>query len=462
MTRRFVVCIALAASAMGRLDAQSPALPSDAEVRQILVDRIDRDHQSLGIVVGLVGSTGRRVIAYGALDKGDSRPLNGDTIFEIGSVTKVFTSLLLADMAARNEVALNDPIAKYLPSDVKVPGRNGQSITLQDLATHTSGLPRLPTNFNPKDPANPYADFSVPQLYEFLSTYTLSRDIGSQYDYSNLGGGLLGHLLARRAGMTYDELVHARITGPLGMMSTTIVLSPEQRGRLAVGHNAQLASVPNWDLPTLAGAGALRSSTNDMLTFLEANLGLMKSPLAAAMATMLTARRHTGTPGLDIALGWHIINRNGRDFVWHNGGTGGYRSFVGYNASAAIAVVVLSNTSTVVGVDDIGLHLLDSGSPLVQPAKAHIEVAVNATLLDGYVGRYQLAPNFVLTITRDGDHLFVQATNQPRFELFAEGDKDYFLKVVEAGVTFVTDDQGRATAVALRQNGANVTGKRIE
>ena len=180
---------------MGRLDAQSPVLPSDTEVRQILVDRIDRDHQSVGIVVGLVGSTGRRVIAYGALDKGDSRLLNGDTIFEIGSVTKVFTSLLLADMVARNEVALNDPIAKYLPSDVKTPGRNGQSITLEDLATHTSGLPRLPTNFAPKDPANPYADFSVPQLYEFLSTYTLSRDIGSQYDYSNLGGGLLGHLL---------------------------------------------------------------------------------------------------------------------------------------------------------------------------------------------------------------------------------------------------------------------------
>jgi D-alanyl-D-alanine-carboxypeptidase/D-alanyl-D-alanine-endopeptidase len=155
MTRRFVVGIALAASAMGQLDAQPAAPPSDAEVRQILVDRIDRDHQSIGIVVGLVGSTGRRVIAYGALDKGDSRPLNGDTISEIGSVTKVFTSLLLADMAARHEVALSDPIANYLQSDVRVPVRNGQSITLQDLATHTSGLPRLPMNFNPKDPAVP-------------------------------------------------------------------------------------------------------------------------------------------------------------------------------------------------------------------------------------------------------------------------------------------------------------------
>jgi CubicO group peptidase (beta-lactamase class C family) len=431
-------------------------------VKHILVDRIDRDRQSIGIVVGLVGPTGRHVIAHGALDKGDIRPLNGDTIFEIGSVTKVFTSLLLTDMAARGEVAVSDPISKYLPADVKAPMRNNQSITLTDLATHTSGLPRLPTNFTPKDPANPYADFSVPQLYQFLSTYTLARDIGSQYEYSNLGGGLLGHLLARRAEMSYEALVRTRITEPLRMTSTAITLSPDQRARLAVGHNAQLNPVANWDLPTLAGAGALRSSTNDMLTFVEANLGLVTSPLAPKMAAMLTARRPTGAPGLDIALGWHILTRNGHDLVWHNGGTGGYRSFVGYDATARLGVVVLSNTSTAAGVDDIGLHLLDSRNPLIQPAKPHTEVAVNPRLFDGYVGRYELAPNFVLTISRDGDRLFLQATNQPRFEVFAEGDKEYFLKVVEASVTFVTDDTGRATALVLHQNGANVTGKRVD
>jgi len=246
MTRRFVVYIALAASIVGRLDAQSPALPSDTEVRQILVDRIDRDHQSVGIVVGLVGSTGRRVIAYGAVDKGGTRPLNGDTIFEIGSVTKVFTSLLLANMAARNEVALSDPIAKYLPSQVKVPERGGRSITLQDLSTHTSGLPRLPTNFSPKDPSNPYADYSVDQLYQFLSSVQLTHDIGSQYEYSNLGGGLLGHLLARRAGMDYEALVRSRITGPLGMTSTSIMLVPEMKARLAAGHDQMLQPTANW------------------------------------------------------------------------------------------------------------------------------------------------------------------------------------------------------------------------
>src|SRR5271157_808540 len=160
------------------------SLPKDSEIRQILTDRIDVQHQSVGIVVGIIGPEGRRVIAYGHLDKGDPRPLDGDTIFEIGSVTKVFTSLLLADMAKRGEVALDDPVAKYLPPTVKMPERDGRSITLVDLATHTSGLPRMPTNFSPKDPANPYADYSVEQLYQFLSAYQLTRDIGSQFEYS--------------------------------------------------------------------------------------------------------------------------------------------------------------------------------------------------------------------------------------------------------------------------------------
>ena len=169
--------------AVAQSSTNSP-IPPDSEIRQILVDRIDKDRQSVGVVIGVIEPAGRRVVAYGSLDKGDKRLLDGDTIFEIGSVTKVFTSLLLADMVQRGEVALTDPVAKYLPPGVKVPERGGRQITLQDLATHTSGLPRLPSNLNPKDPANPYADYSVDQLYQFLSGYQLTRDIGTQYEYS--------------------------------------------------------------------------------------------------------------------------------------------------------------------------------------------------------------------------------------------------------------------------------------
>jgi len=437
-------------------------IPPDSEIRKILVERIDTFHHGVGIVVGVIEPQGRRIVAYGALNQGDARPLNGDTIFEIGSVTKVFTSLLLADMVQRGEVALSDPVAKFLPADVKVPERGGRLITLVDLSTHTSGLPRLPSNLQPKNSANPYADYTVEQLYQFLSTYQLTRDIGSQFEYSNLGGGLLGLALARRAGMDYEALVRARVTGPLGMNSTGITLTPEMKARLAVGHNEKLAATSNWDLPTLAGAGALRSSVNDMLTFLAANLGYVKSPLAPAMASMLASRRTTGNPSTgEIGLGWLIVKPSGNEIVWHNGGTGGYRSFIGFEPKTGVGVVVLSNTFTAAGIDDIGMHLLDSHAPLLPPPKEHKEITVDPKLFDAYLGQYQLAPNFILTITREGDKLFAQATGQPKFQIFPESEREFFLKVVDAQITFETDSTGRATSLTLHQNGANLPAKRI-
>ena len=222
------------ASALAQSLPDSAVLP-DSEIRKILAERIDTNHLSVGMVVGVIEPKGRRVIAHGSLGKADPHPPDSGTIFEIGSITKVFTALLLAEMAHHGEVSLFDPVAKYLPKDVRAPERSGRSITLKDLATHTSGLPRLPTNLAPKNPANPYADYTVEQLYQFLSTYELTRDIGSRFEYSNIGGGLLGHVLARRANTNYEDLVHSRIGGPLGMNSTGITLMPKQKARLAAG-----------------------------------------------------------------------------------------------------------------------------------------------------------------------------------------------------------------------------------
>jgi serine-type D-Ala-D-Ala carboxypeptidase/endopeptidase len=344
-------------------------VPSEAEVREILGRRVDDDRQSIGIVVGMLSPAGRRVISYGALEKGDPRPLDGGTVFEIGSITKVFTALLLADMVERGEVALSDPVATCLPAQVTVPQRNEQQITLHDLATHTSGLPRLPSNLKPKDLSNPYADYTAEQLYEFLSTYALTRDVGSQVEYSNLGFGLLGHALEQRVGMDYESLVRTRIADRLGMSSTGIALSPDTKARLASGHNGKLERVGPWDMTTLAGAGALRSSANDMLTFLAANLGYAESPLTPAMTTMLKTRRLAGR---DIAIGWQtvtldgIFTRDGHHVVWHDGGTPGYRAFLGFDPKARTGVVVLANAFST-GIDDLGLHLLDARFPLNQP-----------------------------------------------------------------------------------------------
>lgn len=360
------------------LMAQSPtpsAVPTDAPIRDLLVERIDKQRQSVGIVVGIIDSSGRKtVVSCGTFDAGDNRPVNGDTVFEIGSVTKVFTSLLLADMTQRGQVSLADPVAKYLPGTAKMPKRKGRQITLEDLATHTSGLPRLPSNLSPKDAANPYADYSVEQLYQFLSGYQLTHDIGSEYEYSNLGGGLLGNALAGRAGMDYETLMRSRICQPLGMRSTSITLSDDMKTRFAAGHDGTMRKVAYWDLPTLAGAGALRSTANDMLTLVAANLGYVKSPLAPAMTAMLAVRRRTGVPGLEVGVAWHILTRDGHEIVWHNGGTGGFRSFIGFEPKSGMGVVVLSNAETPAGVDDIGQHLLNANAPLWQPPTEHKQV----------------------------------------------------------------------------------------
>src|SRR5271168_411561 len=212
----------LRTAALAQAPADSP--PSDSEIRKILTDRIGSENSGVGIVVGVIDAKGRRVIAYGSLAKDDKRPLNGDTIFEIGSMTKVFTSLVLMDMVQKGEVAVTDPVSKYLPATVKVPERNGKKITLQDLSTQSSGLPRMPGNFAPKDDLNPYADYTPEKLYQFLSGYQLTRDIGSQYEYSNLGVGLLGHALTLRAGMDYETMLRSRILDPLGMNSTRVAL----------------------------------------------------------------------------------------------------------------------------------------------------------------------------------------------------------------------------------------------
>jgi CubicO group peptidase (beta-lactamase class C family) len=450
--------------AAGLLSTYAVAAPiaSDAEIRKILIDRIDAQQKGVGIVVGVIEPNGRRIVSYGNHDRSGKRPVNGDTVFEIGSITKVFTALLLADSVQRGEVALTDPVSKYLPADVKVPERGGKKITLQDLAMHVSGLPRLPTNLAPKDQSNPYADYTVRQLYEVLGQYTLPRDIGESYEYSNFAAGLLGHVLSLRARMDYDTLVRTRIAAPLAMKSTAIKLSADLQKRLAKGHNPQREPVPNWDLPTLAGAGALRSTANDLLTFLAANLRQTPSPLAPAMTSMLTQRRKTQMPGTEIAFGWHITtNADGSEIVWHNGGTGGYRSYIGFDPQKRTGVVVLANMLTSEGVDDIGRHLLNPSNPLLEPPKTAKEITVEPSILDRYVGIYDLAPNFALTITRDGNRLFSQATGQPRTELFAESETKFFLKVVNAQITFQTGADGRATGLILHQNGDHPA-KRVE
>ena len=425
--------------------------PTDEQVRQILQERIEKDKRGVAIVVGLIDEKGSRVVAFGNTIKGGGTPVDGKTTFEIGSITKVFTSLLLADMVSKGEVKLDDPVAKYLPKGVKVPARGGKEITLLDLATHYSGLPSVPDNLHSTDDANPYADYTVAGLCDFLSRYELTRDIGSKFEYSNLGVGLLGHALALRAGKPYEELVVERICQPLGMVDTRITLTPSMRDRLAAPYDKSLVQVKNWDVPVLSGAGALRSDVDDMIRFVSANLGLTKTPLFAAMQDTHKIRNSAGSPVLDIGLGWHLLKRYQPGLYWHNGGTGGYRSFIGFCPEKKTGVVVLSNSA--LGVDDIGFHLLDQRFELQPPVKERTAIKIKPETTDQYVGKYEVIPQFALTFSREGEHYFITATDQPKDEVFPETETQFFSKAFDGQVEFVKDADGKYSTLILHQGG---------
>ena len=253
----------LAAVLCSQSSVAAPILTS-SEIRRILIERVDEQHRGVRIVVGVIEPDGRRVVAHGRLGVGDERAVNGDAIFEIGSITKLFTELLLADMVERG----------------------GKSITLAHLANHTSGLPRMPDNWNPHDPDDPYADYDSELLFQFLSNHKLRRDPGSKREYSNAGFAILGELLAHRAGSSYGDLLVDRICMPLGTSDTTLTVSPKAEGLLATGHDMALEPTARHHPQALTAGGALHSTVNDLLTFLAANLGYMQPASERSVAAL--------------------------------------------------------------------------------------------------------------------------------------------------------------------------------
>jgi D-alanyl-D-alanine-carboxypeptidase/D-alanyl-D-alanine-endopeptidase len=462
MMRAVLTALVLSVLAITSPAAQEPPrVPDDAAIAAILAQRIDTDKRNVGIVVGVIDAAGPRIVSHGTFGAADTRRVDADTVFEIGSISKVFTSLLLADMVERGEVRLDDPVAKFLPPTVRVPEKDGRVITLQDLSTHTSALPRLPPDFVVTNPDNPYADYTVAKLYESLGRITLTRPIGSEFEYSNLGAGLLGHALALRAGGDYETLVRSRILAPLKMTDTAIALTTDQRARLARGHNQRRDPVGNWDMASVAGAGAWRSTMRDMMRFLNAFVTTQPHGLSAAAGRMRSVER-PALGAMSMRLGWQALNRFDTEIFSHGGMTGGYAAFVAFMPARRTGVVVLSNMlASATGVEDIGLHLLDPRMPLERPASSRTRITLPAEALTPLVGRYELRPGFVATVTQEAGRLFVQPSNQPRHEVFAEGPRTFFATIVDAQFVFDVDASGRAVSMTLQQGGGQLTGKRL-
>jgi serine-type D-Ala-D-Ala carboxypeptidase/endopeptidase len=465
-----LIARALSAAAFFLFASLAPALaasqppPSDAEVLQMMAARVDLQKQGTGIVFGIARPDGDRILSYGTLGLTDKRRMDGRTVFDVGSISKVLTALLLTDMAQHHEVAIDDPVAKYLPG-VSIPSRDGRTITLADLATHTSGLPLRPTNLPAKDPANPYAGYTREDLFSFLSSYKLAHTPGTTYDYSNVGFGLLGVTLAERAKENFADLAVARITGPLGMSDTLIVPTDDMTKRAATGYDGDRNPVPHWDMGVLSSAGGYRSTADNLLKLVDAFLGFHKSALFPAMKAMTKTRRPGGmNPATAIALAWNIDDADGHEIVWKNGSVGGYRTFIGFDRVARIGVVALINAQTGDGVDDIGLHYLDPSVPVdLEIPRAHVEMALAPEVLDRFVGRYRYSPTDMISVIRQGDHLYVvMAPGQPPLEIYAESANGFFFKVANAQITFEGVGNGHATKAIWHQSGQDQTGTRID
>ena len=434
--------------------------PSDQDLTALIRSRVEED-RAVGIVIGIMEADGStRIVAYG--DAGpNARALGPKSLFEIGSITKVFTATLLADMVARGEVSLSDPVSEYLPDEVTMPSRGGREITLLDLSTHHSALPRLPDNMSPANPANPYADYTVEQMYAFLSGHELRRDIGSEFEYSNLAVGLLGHVLARVGGGSYEDVIRERVLGPLGMEMTGITLEGDMRDWMAEGHDAQGGVVPLWDLPTLAGAGALRSDIGDMLTFLAANTGPPESRLERSMRASHEVRESMNAQ-TGVGLNWMVRSVGDETIVWHNGGTAGFRTFIGFDPDKGVGAVVLTNSGH--GADDIGLHLINPELPLAPapvPVGERLEVTVAEDILETYVGEYELLATMSVFVTLESGALFARVTGQGTLPIFAESETEFFYRAVDAQISFTKNDSGVVTGMIFHQNGANQPARKV-
>lgn len=323
-----------------------------------IIKREVTNKRSKSIIVGIVDANGRQIVAEGYKSDQNHTLPDGNTIYEIGSITKVFTSLVLADMSIKHQLNLTDPISKFLPKTVKIPVRNGKEISLLSLSTHRSGMPRFPYNVDPKNLEQPYADYTVDKLYEYVSHFEPLFDIDTKWRYSNVAYGLLGNILTLTAKKDFETLITEEICKPLNLNNTVISLTAKQKSNLATGHAETGTAVGLTDLGAIGPGGSIRSTANDLLTFAEANLGLIKTNLSPAIELTHVLQAKKDGNDTYTTMGWTLVSDDGKNLLFKDGGMPGYCTFLGIDKKNRIGVVVLSNSNN--SVSDIGRHILDA------------------------------------------------------------------------------------------------------
>ncbi len=420
--------------------------PPDEKIKQ----RVEYG-ETPGIAVGIFENGAIQYYSFGVANLETKEAVTPKTLFEIGSITKTFTCSMAAMLSLNQQINFADAAQKYLPAKMVMPERNGKAITVEHLATAHSGLPRMPLNFQPQDPSNPYIDYRDAELTYFISNYDLTRDPGSEYEYSNLGMGLLGFLLTNVTKKPYGKLIEELITKPLDM-NHTFISGMRTEKSVATGYADKLPMKAwTWnDQSVITGAGGIVSNAEDMMKYMIAQIST--SPVAHAFTLAHQSRATAGK--MNIGYGWHIRDEK---IIWHNGGTGGFRSFAGFDKTKNKAVVILTNSTT--GADDLGFHLLNDQYALKELKKP---VIVDESILKEYAGTYEISPSFTITVTHEPDGLHIQATGQPKVNIYPETNSKFYLKIVEGRIEFERNAANQVERLVLHQNGALMPGKKVK
>ncbi|MCD9096041.1 serine hydrolase [Luteimonas fraxinea] len=402
----------------------SASATTDAALAGIVDQRLAGDRTGACFSVALIdGDSVART--YRCADGTATPRIGTDSAFEIGSVSKTMTAALLAQLIADGQASLDDPLSAYLPAGTAVPTFEGQPILLRHVVTHTSGLPALPARMQITNPADPYAALTPEALLASLGDVTLTRAPGTQFEYSNFASMLLSYAVAQRAGQPFEALIDAQLFAPLGMTHAYIAQRPDGV-RAAVGHLPNGSETPAWTIPgDMAGVGGVRATLDDMVRYVQGQLGHADGSAAAPLLAALQTTQQPVSEQPPMAMNWMIAPLAGRSVLMHEGGTGGFSSLVGFDPERRRGVVILSDTSLTAlgGLGSLGAHLLDPSAPVGKPRKL---ATPPSELVDGLVGTWQLSAGMQVELARKGDALTIHPAGQPIFELGYDDAGDFF------------------------------------
>lgn len=397
------------------------------------------EHQlNPSIVIGIFENGKADFYVKGFQNKALNQAATTKTVYEIGSITKTFTCLLLAQLINDDKLKLNDPVQKFWPETFKLVDNDNQAITMMQLATHTSGMPRLPANLNPFS-NDPYANYDLSQLVFAVNQLNINKS-GTNYAYSNFAFGLLGETLSLIENTTYNDLISIKILQPLYLKQTYMLLDQVPKSLLAQGYSGKKAVDP-WQFKALAGAGSIRSSIEDLLAYGIAHLNHSKNNLSTAM--QLATNSHYQQGKLNVGLGWHI---NPDGVIWHNGGTAGFRSIILIDPVQQKVVAAITNTSN--NIEDIATHLMNPSKPMVNH---EFPTDIATEQLDQFTGTFNHpATNKNITIIKQKDQLFFTAHLQPRQVMTYINNDNFKLTTFKVKLEFLRGHNDEISALNLK------------